>query len=76
MDLKSFEVNGSAVKQISQILSDQLGSRHVISLNEVLDVSPIDENSKERFVNIGNPVTSRHQRTQEGGTGSMETIKS
>ena len=60
-------VRSSAVKQISKIILDQIGSRHIISINYVLDVSSIDGNSKERLVNIGDHVTSRHQRPEERG---------
>ena len=64
---RSFDVISSAVKQISNVLPDQIGSRHIISINYVSDVSPIDGNVKERFINIGDHVTSRHQRPEERG---------
>ena len=67
MSFKSFDVISSAVKQISNIPPDQFGSRHMISIHYVLDVSSREGDLKERLINIGHTVTSRHQRPQEGG---------
>ena len=67
MSPQIFDVISSAVKQISNITPDQCGSRQMISINYVLDVTSKEGDVKERLKNIGHTVTSRHQGPQERG---------
>ena len=67
----SLFIRSSTFKQICKMMSDQVRSNDVISSHYIFDVSSIDIECKERFVDISNPVSRRHERAEEGGAGPL-----